>query len=127
MRAKTLRQRYLDFTFPLTGVRIVKQYREKYRAINELLLANSAILDLAHDDFRKWLSDSLGGRESRYTSEELLRTTLVMFVEQDSYRDVVVRIENSDFLRGFVGLGFAKPMMDFTFLSKAFAPLTDET
>ena len=50
-----------------------------------------------------------------------------MFVEQDSYRDVVVRIENSDFLRGFVGLGFSKPMMDFSFVGKAFAALSAET
>jgi len=50
-----------------------------------------------------------------------------MFVEQDSYRDVVVRIENSDFLRSFVGLGFVKPMMDFSFAGKAFAALSAET
>jgi IS5 family transposase len=50
-----------------------------------------------------------------------------MFVEGDSYRDVVVRIENSDFLRGFIGFGFCKPMMDFTFVGKAFAALSEET
>ena len=49
-----------------------------------------------------------------------------MFIEGDSYREVVVRIENSEFLQGFVCLGI-KPMMDFSFLNKAFGILSDET
>jgi hypothetical protein len=49
-----------------------------------------------------------------------------MFVEQDSLRQVVIRIENSEFLRHFVGLGI-KPMMDFSFLDKAFCVLSDRT
>jgi len=47
---------------------------------------------------------------------------IVMFVEQDSYRQVVIRIENSEFLRHFVGLGI-KTMMDFSLLDKAFCVL----
>lgn len=35
-------------------------------------------------------------------------------------------IDTSEFLRGFVGLGF-KPMMDLTFLSKAYSALSAET
>ena len=49
-----------------------------------------------------------------------------MFIEGDSYREVVVRIENSEFLQGFVCFGI-KPMMDFSFLNKAFGILGDET
>ena len=48
-------------------------------------------------------------------------------MEGDAYRDLVVRIENSNFLRGFVGLGFCKPMMDFSFVAKAFAALSEGT
>ena len=127
MRTKSVRQMYLDFALPSSSTKVVAAYREKYAAINELLLANPSVLDLVHGDFCRWLSSSNTGRESRYTSEEILRSLVVMFVEQDSYREVVVRIENSEFLRSFVGFGFFKPMMDFSFVGKAFAALSEET
>lgn len=127
MRMKTVRQMYLDFVLPSSPTKVVAAYRKKYGALNALLVANPAVLELVHSDFCRWLSTSQKGRRSDYTSEEILRCLVVMFVEQDSYRDVVVRIENSDFLRSFVGLGFAKPMMDFSFVGKAFAALSGET
>ena len=103
MRTKSTRQAYLDMFLPSRGTKVVKEYREKYHALKQILLDNPAVLDLAHADFVRWLSNSEDGRESRYTSEELLRTLVVMSVEQDSYRDVVVRIETSECLRGFIG------------------------
>lgn len=127
MRTKSVNQMYLDFILPSSPTKVVAAYRAKYASINALLLANPAVLDLVHADFCRWLSGSDKGRESVYTSEEVLRALVVMFVEGDSYRDTVVRIENSEFLRGFVGLGFFKPMMDFTFVGKAFAALSAET
>jgi len=127
MRTKSVIQMYLDFILPSSPTKVVAAYRKKYGVLNDLLLANPAVLELVHADFCQWLSTSKAGRESRYTSEEILRSLVVMFVEGDSYRDTVIRIENSDFLRGFVGLGFAKPMMDFTFMGKAFAALSEET
>ncbi len=127
MRTKSVTQMYLDFTLPSSPTKIVAAYREKYGALNKLLLANPHALNVVHADFCRWLSTSDSGRESTYTSEEILRSLVVMFIEGDSYRDVVVRIENSDFLRGFAGFGFFKPMMDFSFLGKAFAALSEET
>lgn len=127
MRTKSVSQMYLDFILPSSPTKVVAAYRRRYGAINDLLLANPAVLDLVHADFCQWLSGSKSGRKSRYTSEEILRSLVVMFVEGDSYRDTVIRIENSDFLRSFIGLGFAKPMMDFTFMGKAFAALSEET
>lgn len=127
MRTKSLTQMYLDMTLPSSPNKIVAAYRAKYGALNDLLLANPEVLDLVHADFCRWLSTSASGRGAKYTSEEILRALVVMFVEGDSYRDVVVRIENSEFLRSFVGLGFCKPMMDFSFVSKAFAALSEDT
>ena len=126
MRIKTSKQMYLDISFP-SSRKIVEQYRNKYRRINEILLDNPDVLDLAHRDFCMYLSESEEGRESRYTSDEIIRSLVVMFVEQDSYRDVVVRIEDSEFLRSFVGLGMYKLMMDFSFLSKALSALSPGT
>ena len=127
MRTKSTRQAYLELCLPSTMTKVVAQYCEKYSAIDKILLANPAVLDLAHADFVERLSESDDGRESRYTSEELLRAVLVLFLEQDGYRDVVVRIETSEFLRSFMGFGFYKPMMDFTLVSKAFSALSAET
>lgn len=125
MRRKIALQGTLDVSQP-SGLKVVAEYQEKYNAIGKLLEANPELATLAHQDFTKYLSQSEGGRESEYTSEQILRALIVMFVEQDSYRDAVIRIDTSDFLRNFVGLGF-KPMMDFTFLSKAYSALSPQT
>ena len=127
MRTKSVTQMYLDFLLPSSPTKVVASYRAKYGVLNDLLLGNPAVLDLVHADFCRWLSSSDSGRESRYTSEEIFRALVVMFVEADSYRDLVVRIENSEFLRSFIGFGFCKPMMDFSFVAKAFAALSEET
>lgn len=124
MRAKTVEQEYLDFSRKST-VKVVQEYRRKYEAISGLLEANPKILNLAHKDLSNGLSESEGGRKG-YTSEQILRALIVMFMEGDSYRDVVVRIENSEFFQRFVKLGI-KPMMDYSFLCKAYGVLTEET
>ena len=51
---------------------------------------------------------------------------MVMFIEQWTLRQTVIQIDTSDVLQQFVRLGW-KPMMDFTFLSKAFCALTEPT
>jgi IS5 family transposase len=127
MRTKSTRQAYLEMCLPSNMTKVVAEYCEKYSAIDKILLDNPTVLDLAHVDFAKRLSESDDGRESRYTSEELLRAVVLLFLEQDAYRDVVVRIETSEFLRSFMGFGFFKPMMDFTLVSKAFSALSPET
>jgi IS5 family transposase len=125
MRTKSLEELYLNFSRP-SRLKVVKEYRKKYEAISEVLADNPEVISLAHRDWSRALSVSSGGRRSGYTSEEILRALVVMFAEGDSYREVVVRIENSQFLQHFVGLG-PKPMMDYTFLSKAFGSLSEET
>ena len=106
-------------------MKVVQEYRRKYEAISGVLEANPKILNLAHEDFSNGLSESEGGRGG-YTSEQVLRSLIVMFIEGDSYRDVVVRIENSEFFQRFVKLGI-KPMMDYSFLCKAYGVMKKET
>ena len=119
-----LNQEYLDFSNKST-LKVVREYRAKYDGISLILEANPKILDIAHRDFSRALSQSEYGR-SGYTSEQILRSIVVMFTEMMSYRDTVILIENSDFLRNFIRLG-NKIMMDFTFLCKAYTALTEET
>ena len=124
MRLKSIQERYFDFTEQST-LKVVVEYRQKYQALSEVLDENPDLLTLAHRDWARLLSISPEGRAG-YTSEQLLRALLVMFLEGDSYRDVVIRIDTSEFLRHFVRLGF-KPTMDFTFLSKALGVLSAQT
>jgi IS5 family transposase len=120
MRLKSDPQGYLNFV-PKSSVNVVEQYRQKYERIAQLLDNNPDLLELAHQDWNELLSTSEEGRGG-FTSEHLLRALIVMFVEQDSYRNAVIRIENSEFLRSFIRLGH-KSTMDFTFLNRAYSAL----
>ena len=125
MRTKSTKQQYFNFSRK-SSIKVVNEYRKKYKIISQLLDENPQLVSLVHQDLAKMLSQSKRGRKSQYTSEQILRSLIVMFVEQDSLRQVVIRIENSEFLRHFVGLGI-KHMMDFSFLDKAFCVLSDRT
>ncbi len=125
MRTISTKQQYFDFSRK-SSIKVVNEYRKKYKIISQLLDKNPQLVSLVHQDLAKMLSQSKRGRKSEYTSEQILRSLIVMFVEQDSLRQVVIRIENSEFLRHFVGLGI-KHMMDFSFLDKAFCVLSDRT
>jgi len=125
MRLRRNEQTTIDFTQP-TELKVVRQYREKYEKIGRTLDENPQVLTVVHRDLARYLSESKNGRKSTYTSEQVFRSLIVMFIEGLSYRDVVVQIENSEFLRKFVGLGVGS-MMDFTFLSRAFGVIREET
>ncbi len=124
MRTKMSNELYFDFSGE-SRLKIVNDYRGKYQAISQLLDDNPQLLTLAHRDWARLLSASAKGRDG-YTSEQLLRAMIVMFIEGDSYRDVVIRIDTSEFLQYFVRLG-VRPTMDFTFLNKAFGVLSART
>ena len=124
LRKKILEQEYLDFTNK-SNLKVVQEYRAKYDGIGLILEANPKILDIAHEDFSKFLSKSKYGRRG-FTSEHILRSIIVMFIEGASYRDTVIMVENSEFLRDFIKLG-KEAMMDFTFLCKAYSALSEET
>ena len=124
MRTKSSKTLYFNFSGE-SSIKVAKEYRAKYEAISQILDANQQVLRLAHRDWAKLLSTSAKGRDG-YTSEQLLRALIVMFMEGDSYRDVVIRIDNSEFLQYFVRLG-VKPTMDFTFLNKASCALSAKT
>lgn len=124
MRTKSSSVLYFDFSGE-SSIKVAKEYRAKYQAISDLLDANGALLALAHRDWARLLSTSGKGRDG-YTSEQILRALIVMFLEGDSYRDVVIRIDNSEFLQYFVRLG-CQPTMDYSFLCKALCGLTEPT
>lgn len=125
MRAKYTYQTCLHYE-PLSSVKVVQEYVIKYKRMDEILLNNRRILDFVHEDFEKYLSESPTGRNADYTTEEIFRALVIMFIEQWSYRRTVVNIDTNLVLQQFVGLSF-KPMMDFTFLNKAYCAFSEET
>jgi IS5 family transposase len=124
MRTKSSNEHYFNFSGEST-LKVVQAYRAKYEAISAILEANPVLLTYAHRDWVKLLSTSSKGRDG-YTSEQILRALLVMFLEGIGYRDTVVLIENSEFLQYFVRLGTQRTM-DFTFLNKAYGVLSPQT
>ena len=124
MRTKATSVMYFDFS-GISSIKVAQEYRARYEILSQILDDNPALLARAHRDWSKLLSSSSRGRDG-YTSEQLLRALIVMFIEGDSYRDVVIRIDTSEFLQYFVRLG-VRPTMDFTFLCKAFCVLSERT
>ena len=124
MRTQMSHELYFNFAGE-SSLQIVNAYREKYDLLSMILDANPDLLALVHEDWAQWLSTSDQGRDG-YTSEQLLRALIVMFLEGQGYRGTVVLIENSEFLRHFVRLGI-KSAMDYTFLNRAFSSLSSTT
>ncbi len=118
MRAKRVNQRGLDFS--RSHLKITNQYYARYEAVSTVLDQAPKLVDLIHRDLVKALKNvnregRRRGRKYTYTSEHLLRILICQVVEGDSLRGIVVRIDDSNFLRRFVRIDDG-PMMDFTTL-----------
>ena len=111
-----------EFDFEPSHLKVTNAYYAKYEEISTLLDAHPQIVDLVHHD----LKDSLqalndqgqadkGGSTFKYTSDTVLRVLLCQVIEGLSLRGVVVRIDDSHFLRRFVRI-YSGPMLDFTTL-----------
>ena len=107
-------------------LKIVATFREKYKSLSRVLGGHPEILTRVHRDLRKVSQGGRNGRKGKYTSENILRTLVVMQAEGLGLRDTVVRIADSPFLRDFVRLG-AREMMDFTFVDRCFNAIEPET
>jgi IS5 family transposase len=117
-------QQYFDFS-DSSSLKITQAYRFKYQRLSDLLDENPHMLKLAHKDWAILLSCSRKGR-SGFSSEQLLRALLVMFLEQKSYRGAAILIDTSEMLRHFVRLAPGQAI-DFTFLNKAYNALRQAT
>ena len=124
MRQLLEEQEYFDFTEE-TSLKEVKKYRARYARISAFLDANPSILELVHEDLKS-LSISEKGRRAKYTTENLFRALLVHQFEKTSPRETVVRLAESSTLQAFLRLG-NRPVMDFTFLDRAFKAIKPQT
>ena len=107
--------------------KIVREYRDEYKLLSEILDKHPRILEWAHRDLEQ-LSNSTSrrGRKATFTSENLFRAILVMQREGLDYRETSIRIAESETLQWFCRL-LKKPTLDFTLLNKAFGALQPET
>lgn len=105
----------------------VREYRAKYKRISVALDQVPQVLDEVHRDLLQLTEgDRRRGRRADFSSETILRALIVMMVEGLSYREVIVRIADSDFLQDFIRTR-KKAVMDHTFLNKAFKAIRPAT
>lgn len=120
------------FVIPASNLKVTNKFFEQYDRISEILDSKPEILELIHNDLKVSLkytnkSSRNGTRKRfRYTSENVLRIIICRKLECLSYRDIVIRIDDSKKLREFTRI-YEKPMMDFTTLNKLENSIRTET
>ena len=70
--------------------KVVRDYRERYRAISQVLDENPEILTAVHVDILKLSEGDSQGREGDFTSENILRALIVQDMEGLPFRDAVI-------------------------------------
>ena len=100
-----------------SSLQITRAYYQKYQRIGQILRDNPSILDAFHRDAAEKLDGPKRRRRFQFTSDQLLRAILVMEVERLTYRDCVIRIDDSVFLRQFIGIPFASISFNIALLS----------
>lgn len=120
MRRKRDTQGWLGFQE--STLKVTSDYFAKYESISGWLDQTPEILDLVHRDTRSALSSvrAADGRRRtsfRYTSEQVLRLCVAQVIEGVSLRGIVVRVDDSRYLRVFTRI-YDGPMMDFSTLDR---------
>ena len=109
------------------ATKILREYREEYKVLAEILDQHPEILEMVHRDLAKLsTATSRRGRTADFTSENLFRAILVMQREALDYREASIRIGESETLQNFCRL-IKKRSIDFTLLNKAFGAIRPET
>ncbi|MHC4819825.1 MAG: ISNCY family transposase [Planctomycetota bacterium] len=105
--------------FQPATLKLTEEYHERYRRIDAVLNEVPAILRRVHADVRKALERLNRQRERRcnYTTDNVLRLAICQAIEGASLREIVVRVDDSTFLRRFCRFGHAKMMSHTLFCS----------
>jgi IS5 family transposase len=106
-----------EFNFQPSTLQITNEYYAKYAAISVLLDEHPEMVNAIHADLAQALEDTVvrdgRGAKFKFTSDTILRIVLCQIIEGASLREIVIRIDDSNFLRHFVRVGNG-PMIDFT-------------
>lgn len=130
MRPKLNNQAQFDFQ-PSPTLKITAAYHARYERIDEILNEHPELVDPVHADIAEPLDCERAEDESsedRYkcSSESLLRILICMMIEACSLREIVIRIDDSSFLRRFVHI-YNDPMIDYTTVCRLKNRIKDET
>lgn len=106
--------------------RVIRDYRDRYRAISQVLDDNGEILSAVHKDLLQLSEGGSHGREADYTSENILRALIVQHREGLPFREAVIRIGSDPFLQGFLRMR-KRAVMDYSFLDKCFLAIKPAT
>jgi IS5 family transposase len=121
MRPKQDSQSRLEM--PVSNLKITNEFFAQYQEISRILDQHPQILELIHQDLKQSLAavnhqHRKGGKHGfRYTSENVLRLSICRKLEGASFRDLVVRVDDSQYLRQFTRI-YDGPMMDYSTLNK---------
>ena len=99
-------------------LKITESYYGRYDRIDAILVEHPKLVDLMHRDIAEPLDcekapDATGEDCYKCSSETVLRIVICQIVEGCSLREIVVRIDDSDFLRRFVRV-YNDPMIDYS-------------
>lgn len=119
MRCKIEPQGRLSFR--RASLKVTNEYYKRYEDISSILDGTPEILAAVHKDLEKPLGSTsvkdAEGRRCRFTSNTVLRALVVMRCEGLSLRQVTIRIDDSEFLREFIGI-YDGPMLDYSTLCR---------
>lgn len=107
------------FDFEPAKLKLTKDYQQRYERIDDLLTEVPGILRRVHSDLVKHLErvNRKRARRCQYTSENVLRLAICQIIEGASLREIVVRVDDSNFLRRFCRFGPDKMMGHTLFCS----------
>ena len=119
-----------EFEFQPSNLKLTNDYYAKYQAISATLDENPEIMDAIHRDLASALEEIVArdkrGAKYKFTSDTILRIVLCQIIEGCSLREIIIRIDDSNFLRRFVRI-FNGPMIDFTAFCKLRNHIQPET
>ena len=126
---RLISENLLDFSPAINrgDVKIVRDYRLRYKRISDTLERYPEILQLVDRDLQTLSrAKTRRGRRPSFTSENLFLAVIVMQTEGLDYRETSLRIGESETLQNFCRLR-KKKTIDFTLISRAFCAISDET
>lgn len=116
MRRK--RNNQLEFDFQPSNLKVTNEYYARYERISKILDRHPEIVGEIHKDLEKILKRKQRGgpgRKCGVTSDTVLRIVVCQILEGEPLRGIVIRIDDSNFLRRFVRI-YNAAMIDFTTL-----------
>jgi IS5 family transposase len=128
MRPKFNRQ--VQFDFQASPLKVTSEYYARYEAISKILDQNPQLVDAVQSDIHAALDEELDPETGVATycccTETVLRLIVCQVIERCSLRRIIIRADDSNFLRRFVRI-YNDPMIDFTTLARLRNRIRPET